>query len=250
MTFSRLAKEVLVEVLAEKSIVQREVTDIIKEEGENWMLPIWEYLLFGLLPKDPQKPRKLRVKAPPYRVIDGNLYRPLPMATGGARSISYADSELLIIGNSLPKVPFRSFAKGLAYTSTSLRSIILKQMEKWRSQIETSSRAWSKERIKEFKVRTNDKRRRENLDLLEERREIASIREAYYKQKLERYYNKRVQPSTFKLGIYVLRLNSASKDEFQAKTGPTWEGSYIVRKASGDGAYKLERLSGSSVDRT
>ncbi|GJY50763.1 reverse transcriptase domain-containing protein [Tanacetum coccineum] len=33
MTFSRLMKEVLVEVLPEKSIVQREVTDIIKEEG-------------------------------------------------------------------------------------------------------------------------------------------------------------------------------------------------------------------------
>ncbi|GKC47883.1 reverse transcriptase domain-containing protein [Tanacetum coccineum] len=33
MTFSRLAKEVLVEVLPEKSIAQKEVIDIIKEEG-------------------------------------------------------------------------------------------------------------------------------------------------------------------------------------------------------------------------
>ncbi|GKE14123.1 reverse transcriptase domain-containing protein, partial [Tanacetum coccineum] len=75
MAFSRLANEVLVEVLAEKSIVQREVTDIIKEEGENWMLPIREYLLFGMLPKYPQKARKLRVKASKYRIIDENLYR-------------------------------------------------------------------------------------------------------------------------------------------------------------------------------
>ncbi|GJR79394.1 hypothetical protein Tco_0150179 [Tanacetum coccineum] len=52
MNFSRLAKEVLVEVLHEKSIVQKEVVDIIKEEGESWMLPIQEYLLFGTLPKD------------------------------------------------------------------------------------------------------------------------------------------------------------------------------------------------------
>ncbi|GKC15148.1 reverse transcriptase domain-containing protein [Tanacetum coccineum] len=47
-------------------------------------------------------------------------------------------------------------------------------------------------RIKEFKARQNEKKHREDLDILEETREIASIREAYYKQKLERYYNKRV----------------------------------------------------------
>ncbi|GJY32147.1 hypothetical protein Tco_0415642 [Tanacetum coccineum] len=39
------------------------------------MLPIREYLLFGLLPKDPQKSRKLRVKAPQYKIIDGDIYR-------------------------------------------------------------------------------------------------------------------------------------------------------------------------------
>ncbi|GJT77182.1 hypothetical protein Tco_1043907 [Tanacetum coccineum] len=96
----------------------------------------------------------------------------------------------------------------------------------------------------------NDKRLREDLDILEERREIASIIEAHYKQKLERYYNKHVRPSTFKPGTYVLRLNSASKVEFQGKIGPTWEGPYIVRKTYGDGAYKLETLFGSPVDRT
>ncbi|GKC94417.1 reverse transcriptase domain-containing protein [Tanacetum coccineum] len=40
MTFSKLAKEVLVEVVQEKSVIQREVTDVIKKEGDNWMLPI------------------------------------------------------------------------------------------------------------------------------------------------------------------------------------------------------------------
>ncbi|GJY62637.1 hypothetical protein Tco_0464097 [Tanacetum coccineum] len=96
----------------------------------------------------------------------------------------------------------------------------------------------------------NDKRRREDLDILEERREIASISKAHYQQKLERYYNKRVRPSTFKPGTYVLRLNSASKAELQGKIRPTWEGPYRVRKAYRDGAYKLETLSGSPVNRT
>ncbi|GKE33176.1 reverse transcriptase domain-containing protein [Tanacetum coccineum] len=76
-------------------------------------------------------------------------------------------------------------------------------------------------RIKEFETRQNEKKRREELDILEERREIASNREAYYKQKLSGYYNKRVRPSAFNQGTYVLRLNSTSKAEFQGKIGPT-----------------------------
>ncbi|GJS98565.1 reverse transcriptase domain-containing protein [Tanacetum coccineum] len=105
-------------------------------------------------------------------------------------------------------------------------------------------------RIQDFDPKQNEKRCREDLDILKERREIDSIKEARYKQKLEGYYNKRVRPSTFKPGTYVLRLNSASKSEFQGKMGPTWEGPYIVKKAYGDGAYKLETLSGSPIDRT
>ncbi|GKD37623.1 reverse transcriptase domain-containing protein, partial [Tanacetum coccineum] len=70
------------------------------------------------------------------------------------------------------------------------------------------------------------------------------------KQFVEGYYNKRVRPSTFKPGTYVLQLNSISKEEFQGKMGPTWEGPYIVKKAHGDGAYKLETLSDSPIYQT
>ncbi|GJU71356.1 reverse transcriptase domain-containing protein [Tanacetum coccineum] len=75
MTFSKLAKEVLVEVIQNKSITEKEVTDIIKEEGDNGMLPIREYLQLEKLPDDPQKARKLRIKAPLYKMIDERLYR-------------------------------------------------------------------------------------------------------------------------------------------------------------------------------
>ncbi|GJU50675.1 reverse transcriptase domain-containing protein [Tanacetum coccineum] len=98
--------------------------------------------------------------------------------------------------------------------------------------------------IQDFDPKQNEKRRREDLDILGERREIASIKEAHYKQKLEGYYNKRVCPSTFKPSTYVLRLNIASKAEFQGKMP------YIVKKAYGYGAYKLETLSGSPIYRT
>ncbi|GKB69260.1 reverse transcriptase domain-containing protein [Tanacetum coccineum] len=51
------------------------VTNIIKKEGENGMAPIREHLLFGNLPDDSQKARKIRIKAPQYRMIDNDLYR-------------------------------------------------------------------------------------------------------------------------------------------------------------------------------
>ncbi|GJT11985.1 reverse transcriptase domain-containing protein [Tanacetum coccineum] len=75
MTFSKLAKEVLVEVIQNKSITEKEVADIVKEEGDNWMTPIREYLRSGALPDDPQKARKLRIKAPLYKMIEEKLYR-------------------------------------------------------------------------------------------------------------------------------------------------------------------------------
>nr|XP_043625790.1 uncharacterized protein LOC122597237 [Erigeron canadensis] len=67
----------------------------------------------------------------------------------------------------------------------------------------------------------NDTEMRLKLDLLEERREIASIREATYKQRIEKYYNKRVHPDSFKAGDFVLRLNSANQVEYQGKMGLT-----------------------------
>ncbi|GKD95101.1 reverse transcriptase domain-containing protein [Tanacetum coccineum] len=43
-----------------------------------------------------------------------------------------------------------------------------------------------------------------NLNLLEERREIAAIREAKQKQQVEKYYNQRVCHTQFKVGEFVL----------------------------------------------
>ncbi|GJS21062.1 reverse transcriptase domain-containing protein [Tanacetum coccineum] len=59
-----------------------------------------------------------------------------------------------------------------------------------------------------------------NLDLLQERRETTAIREAMYKMKMEQYYNKRVRPTSFKVGEYVYRRNEASRVENLGKLGP------------------------------
>ncbi|GKD23025.1 reverse transcriptase domain-containing protein [Tanacetum coccineum] len=66
----------------------------------------------------------------------------------------------------------------------------------------------------------NEEDIRLNQDLLTERRELAAIREAKYKIKLEQYYNKKVHLTSFKPGEFVFRKNEASKVEDQGKLGP------------------------------
>ncbi|GJV35728.1 reverse transcriptase domain-containing protein [Tanacetum coccineum] len=53
MTFSKLAKEVIVEVIQDKSITQREVADVTREKEDSRMIPIREIMDGnGYLPKD------------------------------------------------------------------------------------------------------------------------------------------------------------------------------------------------------
>ncbi|GJT54853.1 reverse transcriptase domain-containing protein [Tanacetum coccineum] len=75
MTFEHLTKEVLVEVLARRSIEEKEVLQVETKEDESWMTPIHKYLLSGLLPEDSKESRKIRIKAPQYKLIRGSLYK-------------------------------------------------------------------------------------------------------------------------------------------------------------------------------
>ncbi|GJW62960.1 reverse transcriptase domain-containing protein [Tanacetum coccineum] len=62
-SFAHLSKQVLVEVLQEKSIQEREVAAVVEEEGPTWITPITEYLKDGVLPDDKNEANKLRIKA-------------------------------------------------------------------------------------------------------------------------------------------------------------------------------------------
>nr|GEU42356.1 reverse transcriptase domain-containing protein [Tanacetum cinerariifolium] len=54
---------VLVEILKEKFIQEKEVTTVVEEDGPTWMTTIMEYLKEGTLPSDRKEARKLRIKA-------------------------------------------------------------------------------------------------------------------------------------------------------------------------------------------
>nr|GEU49672.1 reverse transcriptase domain-containing protein [Tanacetum cinerariifolium] len=77
-----------------------------------------------------------------------------------------------------------------------------------------------------------------------ERREVAAIREAKDKTKMEHYYNQRVKLMSFKPDEYVFRRNETIQLEDQGKLWPKWEGPYRVIEAYQNGSYKFKRRKG------
>ncbi|GJW80955.1 reverse transcriptase domain-containing protein [Tanacetum coccineum] len=73
-SFAHSTKQVLVEVLKEKYIDEREILAVV-EEGYSWMTPLFEYLMDGTLPAKAKKARAIKIKARQYVVIRGVLYR-------------------------------------------------------------------------------------------------------------------------------------------------------------------------------
>ncbi|GJX27538.1 reverse transcriptase domain-containing protein [Tanacetum coccineum] len=69
--FDHLSKEVLVEVLNERSVEAQEVNMVVEEEGPTWMTPIRNYLEKGKLPEDPIDARTLMEKIGNYTMEDG-----------------------------------------------------------------------------------------------------------------------------------------------------------------------------------
>ncbi|GKA80090.1 reverse transcriptase domain-containing protein, partial [Tanacetum coccineum] len=73
--FDHLSKEVLVEVLNERSVEAQEVNMAVEEEGPTWMTPIRNFLEEGKLPKDHVDAITLMEKIGNYTMEDGVLYR-------------------------------------------------------------------------------------------------------------------------------------------------------------------------------
>ncbi|GKE63366.1 hypothetical protein Tco_1513733 [Tanacetum coccineum] len=54
-SFAHLTKQVLVEVLKEKSNEEKGILKVVEEEGHFWMTPLLEYLMDGILPAETKK---------------------------------------------------------------------------------------------------------------------------------------------------------------------------------------------------
>ncbi|GJQ92357.1 reverse transcriptase domain-containing protein [Tanacetum coccineum] len=95
-------------------------------------------------------------------------------------------------------------------------------------------------RVYSYDEHQNTQDLRLNLDLLEERRYLAALREARYKQHMEQYYNYKVHHTHLKVEGFVLRKNEASRQEGQRKLDPNWEGPYQIIEAKLPYTYVLK----------
>nr|GEU71766.1 reverse transcriptase domain-containing protein [Tanacetum cinerariifolium] len=333
-SFAHLSKQVLVEILKEKSIKEKEVTTVVEEGGPTWMTPIMEYLKEGTLPSDRKEARKLyrspRNKKPPtastpitapwpFYKWGIDIAGPFPEGPSKVKFLIVAmdyftkwiEAKAVITGSQVKKFvwdnivcrfglpggivsdngkqfsanPFKDWCDKLNITQRfasvkhpqsnrlveranqslgeGIKARLGEGNKNWveklphvlwahRTMIKSShgdtpfSLTYGTETVIPAKIRMptyrtaavdivyNDKELRLNLNLLEERRERAAIREAKAKLKITKYYNARVRGVTFRLGDFVYHNNDASHAVAGGKLGPKWEGPYEVTEALGD----------------
>ncbi|GJX36939.1 reverse transcriptase domain-containing protein [Tanacetum coccineum] len=202
-SFAHLSKQVLVKVLIEKSIQEKEVAIVVEEDGPTWMTPIMEYLKEGTLPDNRKKASKLCIKAIQYELLEGVLYKRSFLKSWLRRN------RIGQVFDSRHRL-FYEVDRGKIHGNDHRLSevVILAEI------------GMPTYRIVAMDAAHNDTNLRLNLDLLEERRERAAIREAKAKLQMTKYYNARVRGVTFRLRDFIYRSNDVSHAVAGGKLGP------------------------------
>ena len=98
-------------------------------------------------------------------------------------------------------------------------------------------------RTDQFDVKENNCLLLDSLDVVEEKREVTTVKMSYYQQKLKQGYDKGVKSKPLALGNLVLRkMVGIAKNPAWGKPGPNWEEPYKITSIVGIGAYYLEDL--------
>ena len=82
------------------------------------------------------------------------------------------------------------------------------------------------------------------MDALEEERDVAKARSAFYQQQARRYQSKEVRDKTYNDGELALRLPDKKKDKLK----PKWEGPFIIDQVLTSGAYRLRDASDNRLE--
>nr|GEU81220.1 hypothetical protein [Tanacetum cinerariifolium] len=183
-SFAHLSKKVLVKELKEKSIHEAEVLAVVEKKEDTWMTLMYEYLIKVTLLVEANKARSIQHKS--QRCVGSLQLDPLQEIFSRTMVAVY----LLI-----PRNPQQNL---IPITSSWL-------FYKWGINI--------------FGPYPKGPDLEINLDLLEERREQASIREAKSKAKMEKYYNSTVRNTSFNPKDLVYRSNCESRVEAGGKLG-------------------------------
>nr|GEV97621.1 reverse transcriptase domain-containing protein [Tanacetum cinerariifolium] len=232
---------VLVEVLKEKSIQEEEVATVVEEKGPTWMTPIMEYLKDGTPPGDRKEASKLRIKARtmvakamrlgyywPTMHRDARdmihmcnacqVHRPVPRNPQQPLTLIMAPWPFykwgIDIAGPFPKGPEKVkllivamdyFTKWIE--AKTVVTITGSQVKKFVWDNIVCRFGLPGEIVSDNDAVHNNEELRLNLDLLEERQECATIREAKEKLKMTKYYNTRVRGVTFRPRDFVYRSN-------------------------------------------
>ncbi|XP_051229429.1 uncharacterized protein [Lolium perenne] len=97
--------------------------------------------------------------------------------------------------------------------------------------------AYDSPRVANCVEEENEQSRQDNVDTLDEARDLAPSRTAIYQQGLRRYHSRRVRSRSFQEGDLVLRLIQDKKG--MHKLSPPWEGPFAISRVLGNDAYYL-----------
>ena len=86
--------------------------------------------------------------------------------------------------------------------------------------------------------------RQDSLDALEEERNVAKARSAFYQQQARRYQSREVRAKTYNVGELVLCLPEKKKDKLK----PKWEGPFIIDEVHTGRAYHMRDASGNRLE--
>ena len=105
-------------------------------------------------------------------------------------------------------------------------------------------------RTEEYDQDNNELVLAKDLDLAQERRDLAMIRLASYQGDQKRRYGRSVRERILTPGDLVLRKVLGSKrDPTQGKLGANWEGPYQIVSEAGLGAFNLQGMDGKPLKR-
>ena len=79
---------------------------------------------------------------------------------------------------------------------------------------------------------------------MEEERDVAKARSAFYQQQAHKYQRREVRAKTYNVGELILRLPEKKKDKLK----PNWEGPFIIDEVLTGGAYRLRDASDNCLE--
>ncbi|KAM2115464.1 hypothetical protein ACFX1Q_023897 [Malus domestica] len=103
-------------------------------------------------------------------------------------------------------------------------------------------------RVRNYVQRENNKQLTLNVDLVEEHRNQAHLRNVAYKQCISNYYDLRFKPRSFKVGDCVLKKRLlCDKVPSEGTLSPNWDRPFQVVGISRPGSYKLRSSDGKTL---